>query len=425
MIDPRIAMGAQAPNLQTSLKLFQDTLNNIQGRKMNAQSMAQNEQMNPLRVQEAQQVVDSNANTADINRQNQNIQSIANYAPTLRKFLDNGDNMGAAQSLTQRIDFLERNGRDPTESREALQAITNGNPDMVLQALDIAEREAVSRGLVGGANGAVKPQSSKILADGTTIQVLNNGNTRVTSASGEELAGQDRVAAINKANEAEVLLSGNKEGARTLAREDVKTDAEVERENAVESKRLANIKSRLEIDETKIKSEADRNDAINAKNSRRAEAENASGTISTLLQGDFFSNAFGKQFSATPEYLRGEKAINADAQLEQITSLLSLESRQKLKGQGAISEGESNTLARSATILTNRLISPDLARKELRRVRDVFEDVADRNRLKQKTIDKQSAQKETPAPALNIETINVDELTEAEIDALLSQSEKN
>jgi hypothetical protein len=418
-------MGAQAPNLQTSLKLFQDTLNNIQNRKMNAQSMEQNDQMNPLRVQEAQQVVDSNDSTAATNRENQNIQSIANYAPTLRKFLDNGDNMGAAQSLTQRIDFLERNGRDPTESKEALQAITNGNPDMVLQALDIAEREAVNRGLVGGANGAVKPQSSKILADGTTIQVLNNGNTRVTSASGEELAGQDRVAAINKANEAEVLLSGNKEGARTLAREDVKTDAEVERENAVESKRLANIKSRLEIDETKIKSEADRNDAINAKNSRRAEAENASGTISTLLRGDFFSNAFGKQFSATPEYLRSEQAINADAQLEQITSLLSLESRQKLKGQGAISEGESNTLARSATILTNRLISPDLARKELRRVRDVFEDVADRNRLKQKTIDKQSAQKETPAAALNIETINVDELSEAEIDALLSQSEKN
>jgi hypothetical protein len=160
-IDPRIAMGAQAPNLQSSLKLFQDTLNNIQGRKMNAQSMAQNEQMNPLRVQEAQQVVDSNANTADINKENQNIQSIANYAPTLRAFLQSGDNMGAAQSLTQRIDFLERNGRDPTESKEALQAITNGNPDMVLQALDIAEREAVSRGLVGNASNMTAGQRER------------------------------------------------------------------------------------------------------------------------------------------------------------------------------------------------------------------------------------------------------------------------
>jgi hypothetical protein len=160
-IDPRIAMGAQAPNLQSSLKLFQDTLNNIQGRKMNAQSMAQNEQMNPLRVQEAQQVVDSNEITARTNKENQNIQSIANYAPTLRKFLDNGDNMGAAQSLTQRIDFLERNGRDPTESREALQAITNGNPDMVLQALDIAEREAVSRGLVGNASNMTAGQRER------------------------------------------------------------------------------------------------------------------------------------------------------------------------------------------------------------------------------------------------------------------------
>jgi hypothetical protein len=161
MIDPRIAMGAQAPNLQTSLKLFQDTLNNIQGRKMNAQSMAQNEQMNPLRVQEAQQVVDSNEITARTNKENQNIQSIANYAPTLRAFLQSGDNMGAAQSLTQRIDFLERNGRDPTESKEALQAITNGNPDMVLQALDIAEREAVSRGLVGNASNMTAGQRER------------------------------------------------------------------------------------------------------------------------------------------------------------------------------------------------------------------------------------------------------------------------
>jgi hypothetical protein len=128
---------------------------------MNDQSMAQNELMNPLRVQEAQQVVDSNTNAAATNKENQNIQSIANYAPTLRAFLQSGDNMGAAQSLTQRIDFLERNGRDPTESREALQAITNGNPDMVLQALDIAEREAVNRGLVGNANNMTAGQRER------------------------------------------------------------------------------------------------------------------------------------------------------------------------------------------------------------------------------------------------------------------------
>jgi hypothetical protein len=385
-IDPRIAMGAQAPNLQTSLKLFQDTLNNIQNRKMNAQSMAQNEQMNPLRVQEAQQVVDSNDRAVNTNRENQNIQSIASYAPTLRKFLDNGDNMGAAQSLTQRIDFLERNGRDPTESKEALQAITSGNPDMVLQALDIAEREAVSRGLVGNANStAVKPQSSKILANGTSIQVLNNGETRVTAGNGEVLSGQDRVDAITEANRVETELSISKEGGRTRVRESEKTSAEIKREDAVESKRLANIKAQTDIDESKITNEASKQEAINTKNTRRAEAENAAGITKTLLEGDFFDNAFGKIFSATPEYLRSKDAINADSQLEQIISLLSLESRQKLKGQGAISEGESATLAKSATILTNRLISPELARKELRRVRDTFEDVAIRNKLKEAT----------------------------------------
>jgi hypothetical protein len=212
-IDPRISMGAQAPNLQSSLKLFQDTLNNIQGRKMNAQSMAQNEQMNPLRVQEAQQVVDSNDRTAATNRENQNIQSIASYAPTLRKFLDNGDNMGAAQSLTQRIDFLERNGRDPTESREALQAITNGNPDMVLQALDTAEREAVSRGIPinGQTQRQFAPEISPVQADPNTGQQYvvetdkNTGQSRRVDIPGaiQRTGAQTRETEVRQVNAVE------------------------------------------------------------------------------------------------------------------------------------------------------------------------------------------------------------------------------
>jgi hypothetical protein len=256
MIDPRIAMGAQAPNLQSSLKLFQDTLNNIQGRKMNAQSMAQNEQMNPLRLQEAQQVVDSNANTAATNKQNQNIQSIAAYAPTLRKFLDNGDNMGAAQSLTQRIDFLERNGRDPTESREALQAITNGNPDMVLQALDIAEREAVSRGLVGNNNNTpVQLRTRQSL-----LNDLNSDNPDVVKSARVELNLDPRpssAAEIQIANN--LALAGNVATTQgMIAGEKARAEAQAEQPIKIRTEALSAAQKRSEVaidTITKIRSE--------------------------------------------------------------------------------------------------------------------------------------------------------------------------
>ena len=83
-IDPRIAMGAQAPNLQSSIGLFQNTLNNIQNRKMNDQTMAQNKELQPLRVEQAQQGLDINQGKLDTNRQNELIRSIVDFSPTLK-----------------------------------------------------------------------------------------------------------------------------------------------------------------------------------------------------------------------------------------------------------------------------------------------------------------------------------------------------
>jgi hypothetical protein len=139
-IDPRIAMGAQAPNLQTSLKLFQDTLNNIQNRKMNAQSMAQNEQMNPLRVQEAQQVVDSNANTAATNRQNQYFKSIADTKPVLDPLIQSGNTEGVLQFLEQRRNQLVAAGTPTETTDEAIQLALSGDLQSIKQAYDTASQ---------------------------------------------------------------------------------------------------------------------------------------------------------------------------------------------------------------------------------------------------------------------------------------------
>lgn len=183
-IDPRIAMGAQAPNLQSSIGLFQNTLNNIQNRKMNDQTMAQNKELQPLRVKEAQQGLDINQGKLDTNRQNELIRSVVDFSPTLKPLLESGNNMGAMQALQVRKQDLQRRGVDTTQTDEAIQAIMNGNPDDVLQSLNTAESEAVNRGLVGGASqNKFAPTVSGVQVDPNTGQQFVIQTDRNTGAA--------------------------------------------------------------------------------------------------------------------------------------------------------------------------------------------------------------------------------------------------
>ena len=184
MIDPRISMGATVPNLQTSMQLFQNTLNNIQNRKANAQVMAQDEQMNPLRLREAEQAVEANQLGLDANRQNEIIRSVAEFAPTLKPLLENGDYVGSLQALQVRKQDLQSRGVDTTQTDEAIQEIMSGNPDNVLQSLNMAESEAMNRGLIGGADkNGFAPTVSGIQVDPKTGQqyvVQTDRNTGVS-----------------------------------------------------------------------------------------------------------------------------------------------------------------------------------------------------------------------------------------------------
>jgi hypothetical protein len=207
-IDPRISMGAQAPNLQSSLKLFQDTLNNIQGRKMNAQSMAQNEQMNPLRVQEAQQVVDSNANTAATNRQNQYFKSIADTKPVLDPLIQSGNTEGVLQFLEQRRNQLVAAGTPTETTDEAIQLALSGDLQSIKQAYDTA-----SQTVYGGQQSQRQfaPEISPVQADPNTGQQYvvetdkNTGQSRRVDIPGaiQRTGAQTRETEVRQVNAVE------------------------------------------------------------------------------------------------------------------------------------------------------------------------------------------------------------------------------
>lgn len=101
------------------------------------------------------------------------------------------------------------------------------------------------------------------------------------------------------------------------------------------------------------------------------DASNGLDIVNTLLDGEAFEAIYGFGDGIIPTILPGSVAL--EAQRDQLIGLLSLESREKLKGQGTISDSESKMLGDAATSLRNPNISEKAAKRELTRIKDLFE----------------------------------------------------
>jgi len=176
-------------------------------------------------------------------------------------------------------------------------------------------------------------------------------------------------------------------------------EAKLKLERLSKEKRQKIALQKLKIDETKFKDEEGRKQAIDAKEIRRNEADNAVDVINNLLKGDRFSAGFGRIATATPEGFLPKETVDIKAEIAQVVNLIGLESRQKLKGQGTVSDSEASALAKSATTLANPLLSDDAARKELKRVRGIFEASSARNQLKKETKETEAGKPQTKSVA--------------------------
>ena len=386
MLDPRISLAVQTPNAGRAINTFNNAMINSQNREL-AQAQEQRAQaLAPFQLQQAQQGVDANTQTLNQNRDTQRLQNLHVTGQRLKPLIESGDTAGAQKLLLDNISNIQTRieageDLDINESMETLAKLQAGDAQGVLGDIN-----AVA-GLVGDTQ-QTRVTSSKILDDGTTVQSLSTGGTNVISPSGQVLEGNDRTDALNKALQAKVQQKGD----IAQAVSDVNVGEVVTLETA-STETAQNIESkRINIDETKFKNEEKRNQVINAKNARRKEADSAILQIDDLLTEDRFSNAFGKVVTSTPELLRSQESIDAIADVNQIKGLITLESRQKLKGQGTITDSEQKILAQSATVLDNPLISDDRARRELRKIKRVFEDSSDRNQLRRETKDRIEAE---------------------------------
>ena len=375
-INPNIALGVQGTNLTPAINIFENALMNSQTRDIRAQQLQQNQNLAPIQLEQAKRVEAQAANQRILKSVNDfaiGNQSIINDA------VNTGDPTQLQSALVKRRAQLVQQGLPTEQTDEGIAMLGQGNIQGVVSAL------SDSVALFNQGNGQqTRVTSSKILDDGTTVQSLSTGGTNVISPSGQVLEGSNRTDALNKALQSKVKQKTDI--AQGLS--DVKIDEVVTLETASKETAQDIEAKRINIDETKFKNEEKRNQVINAKNARRKEADSAILQIDGLLKDDRFSNAFGKVVTTTPELLRPQESIDAIADVNQIKGLITLESRQKLKGQGTITDSEQKILAQSATVLDNPLISDDRARRELRKIKRVFEDSSDRNQLKRETKDR-------------------------------------
>lgn len=97
--------------------------------------------------------------------------------------------------------------------------------------------------------------------------------------------------------------------------------------------------------------------------------------LSILLpddSADVLGRIYGKGEAFYPDALRSQQGLDALAARDQLVSMLQLGARGELKGQGPITEGEQDILSRAATMLGNPSISPDLAKKQVKRAVEVL-----------------------------------------------------
>lgn len=134
----------------------------------------------------------------------------------------------------------------------------------------------------------------------------------------------------------------------------------------------------MEISQAKLKLEESRRNVEKQFSGKDIDTSAALNNIDQLLSGDAYQSIYGKIDAKIPDLLRSQDSLDAIALRDQVVGLLSLESREKLKGQGTITDSEAASLERSATLLANPNLSNNLAREELERVRSIFSNKLDK-----------------------------------------------
>lgn len=114
--------------------------------------------------------------------------------------LSSGDSEGARDFFEDRSDAIKGLAGDSFSTDSYINLIDSGNPEGALDSLNQGIAAATKMGYLKGGAANQSVQSSKILEDGTVIQVMKGGGRQVISPSGEPLRGNAAKMAVRDSN---------------------------------------------------------------------------------------------------------------------------------------------------------------------------------------------------------------------------------
>jgi hypothetical protein len=193
-IDPRISLAAN-PNIQDT---FRNALLNVQG----AENLFERREQAPLRNQLLQAQVGTAEATQQQQEETNRFTSVAFGAAEILPDLQSNNIQGVQQKLTARRNLLLSQGRDTVETDNALSMLAN-NPQELLQKTNEVIGVAQQQGILKAPNqGGMASAKTEILADGSVVQALPNGEVQVRDPSGIIVTGQARLDALNTSRQA-------------------------------------------------------------------------------------------------------------------------------------------------------------------------------------------------------------------------------
>ncbi len=192
-LDPRISLAVQAPNVTPAINLFNQAM---QQKRANDLMPGQLE-LQQQQIQARQQANQAGALDLKNAKDAADLKSVAGFSALNSGAMDaalGGDTGQLSSALQGRITKLEAEGRDATQSREALEMIKAGNVKGAVSSFKAAEKLAERSGLLAPINAGLtdsqrKTNRIKAAIDGATDE---NGKLKPRS----ELTAEQEQAAI-------------------------------------------------------------------------------------------------------------------------------------------------------------------------------------------------------------------------------------
>ena len=243
-IDPRISMGVQATNVLPAIDIFNSTLqqqrqNSIQDQLLAGQLAQQQQQL--------QRGAIDLSNTEDA----RDLKSIAEFAttnvPAMQSAIE-GDSLPLQQSLANRIRNLQSQGRDTSQSMEALQMIQSGDVQSAVSSLSAAQQLASNSGLLGGQVSAGQRERDQLIRDSKSDDedIANSAliklglKPRATGSAAQTIAQSGNVEDVA---EVESRISGAREGGKL--KEKIKLEPELKRAVTAVTAQVKNVADSL------------------------------------------------------------------------------------------------------------------------------------------------------------------------------------